>query len=233
MSNLKNSLQVNENLNRHSAFRKSDDFDWQLIDYSKLTEIFGDDFEVSKVGYRSFVASYWQTSALVAAAMFLTQQQLNAVAANPTDNSHVYFKLGLDSNKINNPSASTRFIFHKVDTKPIGVTDAPKVKTADKSADKAELEIIFNGLVKTWKEGTSGFSITTRRYAHGSYQAILVLGPDVVPLILRELQNRPDWWFEALKALTKADPTKPTDNFHDAVKAWLRWGKEQKPPLIS
>jgi hypothetical protein len=94
-----------------------------------------------------------------------------------------------------------------------------------------ELEQIFNGLVKSWKEGTVGYSLTTRRYAHSSYQAILVLGTSVVPLILRELKQRPDWWFEALFALTKATPAKPTDNFNNAVKAWLKWGKEQN--LIS
>ena len=95
----------------------------------------------------------------------------------------------------------------------------------------AQLETIFNGLVKTWKAGTAGCSITPRRYAHASYQAILVLGPDVVPFILQELKDRPDWWFEALKVLTKSDPTKPTDNFSDAVKAWLQWGKEKNYPL--
>ena len=91
-----------------------------------------------------------------------------------------------------------------------------------------ELERIFQGLVRTWKDGTAGYSITARRYAHGSYQALLVLGPGIVPMILRELQERPDWWFEALKVLTKEDPTKPTDNFHAAVKAWINWGKAHK-----
>ncbi len=86
----------------------------------------------------------------------------------------------------------------------------------------------FNRLARTWRESTAGCSITTRRYAHSSYQEILVMGKSVVPLILRELQERPDWWFEALKALTKQDPTKPTDNFRDAVKAWLKWGKDMK-----
>jgi len=94
----------------------------------------------------------------------------------------------------------------------------------DKSSD---LEANFNRLVRTWKQATGYYSITTRRYAHASYQEMLVMGKAIIPLILRELQERPDWWFEALKALTKEDPTKPTDNFHAAVESWVRWGKER------
>ena len=139
-----------------------------------------------------------------------------------------YVKSISESEKLNSAHPMGRIVFPQIDSRLVSVAEEPATTIADKS----ELETIFNGLVKTWKEGTAGYSITTRRYAHGSYQAILVLGPDVVPLILLELQNRPDWWFEALKALTKADPTKPTDNFHGAVKAWMRWGKEQKPPLL-
>jgi hypothetical protein len=70
--------------------------------------------------------------------------------------------------------------------------------------------------------------VTLRRYAHGSYQAILVLGarePEVVTLILRELQQRPDWWFEALKVLTKENPVKPGASFDEAVNTWIDWGK--------
>ena len=93
-------------------------------------------------------------------------------------------------------------------------------------ADKtSELEQIFSGLVKNWQEATGGYSVTTRRYGHPSYQAILVLKDDVVPLLLRELQERPDWWFEALKVLTKANPVKPDASFEEAVNAWVEWGK--------
>jgi hypothetical protein len=91
-----------------------------------------------------------------------------------------------------------------------------------------ELEQIFNDLVKNWKEATGGYSVTTRRYAHPSYHAILLLKEDVVPLILQELQQRPDWWFEALKLLTKENPVKPGSTFEEAVNAWIDWGKRNK-----
>lgn len=41
---------------------------------------------------------------------------------------------------------------------------------------------------------------------HPAYQRIIGLGPEVAPLLLRELERQPDHWFWALKALTGADP---------------------------
>src|SRR6266571_4177911 len=84
-----------------------------------------------------------------------------------------------------------------------------------------ELEIIFSGLAKIWRDSTGGFSTTARRFTHPTYKVILRLGPEVVPFILRELQQRPDWWFDALEFLTKENPTEPTDSFADAVAAWI------------
>ena len=98
------------------------------------------------------------------------------------------------------------------------------------SANKSDLEIIFNGLAKNWREATGGYSLTMRRYAHTSYQSILALEPkrDVISLILRELQQRPDRWFEALKALTNANPAQDAKTFDETVQRWIEWGKRGK-----
>ena len=53
------------------------------------------------------------------------------------------------------------------------------------------------------------------------------MGERAIPLILADLQKEPDHWSYALTKLTKADPVKPEDNFHQAVEAWLNWGREQ------
>ena len=94
----------------------------------------------------------------------------------------------------------------------------------------AELETIFNGLAKNWREATGGYSLTMRRYAHASYQSILALEPkkDVISLILCELQQRPDRWFEALKALTKTNPAQDAETFDETVQRWIEWGKREK-----
>jgi hypothetical protein len=126
----------------------------------------------------------------------------------------------------NTPSAEG-LRFSSVDIAAINEANL-SVESKATSSEQAELETIFSGLVKTWNEVTGGYSVTLRRYAHGSYQAILVLGarePEVVTLILRELQQRPDWWFEALKVLTKENPVKPGASFDEAVNTWIDWGK--------
>jgi hypothetical protein len=161
------------------------------------------------------------------AALLFAQQQLNGVAATPTENFHNYSKWILGTGNLNSLRQSGQIQLPQVDIKPFGVAEEPKTKSVDKS-----LETIFNGLVKKWKEETRGYSVTSQKYAHPSYQSILVLGPEVVPFILRDLQTNSGRWFEALKALTKRDDiTKPSDSYDDAVKAWIAWGKDNK--LIS
>ena len=93
----------------------------------------------------------------------------------------------------------------------------------------SELEIIFNGLAKNWREATGGNALTMRRYAHASYQSILALEPkkEVISLILHELQERPDRWFEALKALTKTNPAQDSKTFDETVQRWIDWGKAE------
>jgi hypothetical protein len=112
--------------------------------------------------------------------------------------------------------------------------DIPAQENAESEAPTvdSELEIIFKGLSKKWREATGGYSLTYRRFAHPTYLSLLVFAEnnkeEIIPLILRELKDRPDWWFEALKFLTNADPTKKGDNFTEAAKAWLKWGVGRK-----
>jgi len=99
--------------------------------------------------------------------------------------------------------------------------------------DKVELETIFRGLANNWREATGNYSLNMRRYAHQTYQVLMhALGKedvkDAITLILRELQQRPDAWFEALKVLTKTNPAIECKTFDEAVKAWLDWGKQKK-----
>jgi hypothetical protein len=58
--------------------------------------------------------------------------------------------------------------------------------------------------------------------------AIVALGPEVVPLLLRELEQRPNHWFAALKSLTGADPVAPPDRGRvgPMTEPWIIWGKE-------
>jgi hypothetical protein len=224
-----NSLQKDESLNRLLEVGKSDSFDWQLAAYSKAHIIILKDADTLENANINFSFFSLQSKALVAA-MLLAQQQLNGIASIPAESFRDYQKWILGNEGLNSLQQSNQIQPPKFDSRPFGVAEESKTK----SADKAELETIFNGLVKKWKDETGGSSMLMRRYAHPSYQAILVLGgkePEVVKFILRELRDSPDMWFEALRRLTNEDPAKDAKNFNDAAAAWIKWGQEN--PLIS
>jgi len=84
----------------------------------------------------------------------------------------------------------------------------------------------FLELRDEWKRDTAFMSSITDIVEHPAYQSIIAMGQVVVPLMLRELEKRPEMWFSALRSLTGANP----GNIEDAGKidvmarAWVRWG---------
>lgn len=90
-----------------------------------------------------------------------------------------------------------------------------------------ELEQTFNALVEEWRRETGMLSFVDKKVMHPAYQRIIGLGKQAVPLILRELQQRPSYWFWALESITGVDPVRRGDTFDAAVSAWLEWGKDQ------
>lgn len=86
----------------------------------------------------------------------------------------------------------------------------------------------FYTLASTWRSDVLFTSSTSKMVMHPAYQQIIGMGRDVVPLLLLELEERPDHWFWALEAITGVDPIKP--EHHGKIKemaaAWLKWGKE-------
>jgi len=64
----------------------------------------------------------------------------------------------------------------------------------------------FTDLVALWKRERGLHSSSARLAEHPAYQEIIGMGPEVIPLLLRELEREPDHWFRALHALTGANP---------------------------
>ena len=87
----------------------------------------------------------------------------------------------------------------------------------------------FRKLADLWRKETGMHSSMSKRLGHPAYREIIALGEKVLPLILRELRDRPDHWFEALKAITKQTPVTAEERADPkkARAAWLRWGKDR------
>jgi hypothetical protein len=90
-----------------------------------------------------------------------------------------------------------------------------------------QIESRFRDLVFKWKADRI-HSSSVKKMVDASYLGIIGLGPSAVPLLLRELEERPDHWLIALNAITQEDPAEPGATFSEAVSAWLRWGRERK-----
>lgn len=85
----------------------------------------------------------------------------------------------------------------------------------------------FWKLATTWKQETLWDSSVTQKILHPYYQQIIGMGPAAVPLILKSLAIEPDFWFEALTAITRQQPI-PIEHAGDMqamTSDWLEWGR--------
>lgn len=95
--------------------------------------------------------------------------------------------------------------------------------------DREDLRQRFEKYADEWRSQTAHFSVLSQRIMHPSYQRIIGLGPDVLPLIIKRLLTRPDHWFWALRSIAgeDEDPVRREDVGKFAVMraAWLHWGQ--------
>jgi hypothetical protein len=93
---------------------------------------------------------------------------------------------------------------------------------------KVKLEAEFNSLAEEWRAETGMLSLVTQKSMHPAYQKIIGMGQPVVPLILRDLEQKPDHWFWALRAITGDNPVKSEQRgrMKMMAQAWIEWGKE-------
>ena len=87
----------------------------------------------------------------------------------------------------------------------------------------------FQRLVEQWQQQTGMLSSITMKIKHPAYRAIVAMGPAAIPSLLKELRDRPSYWFTALRELAAQDANKPSSkgNFGEVRDAWLAWGKER------
>ena len=117
---------------------------------------------------------------------------------------------------------------------PAGLIVAELAKGAARASAKAvsshetrDLLADFRRLTTAWKEEKLFISSMTAIEESPHYQGIIALGQAVVPLLLKELERDPDYWFTALQALTGEDPVPAEDrgDLHRMTEHWLTWGR--------
>ena len=91
------------------------------------------------------------------------------------------------------------------------------------------LETRFRALADQWHWETGPLSSSTAIAAHPAYQEIIGMGPAVIPLVLRELQERGGHWFAALRALSGENPVprEYAGRIPKITELWLEWGREK------
>jgi hypothetical protein len=84
---------------------------------------------------------------------------------------------------------------------------------------------LFNSYAQEWRTKAEHLSSIKKMVAISSYRQIINLGKPAIPLVLRELDERPNFWFTALRELTGEREIGKGQDFKDARKAWLAWGR--------
>ena len=103
----------------------------------------------------------------------------------------------------------------------------PAKETPDSSPTET-VEQRLRRLEATWLTSVGYSSSSTVLRSHPAFQEIIGMGQAVVPLMLRDLEERPRLWVWALPRITGTDPVPAPDrgNIARMSEAWLRWGRE-------
>jgi hypothetical protein len=90
----------------------------------------------------------------------------------------------------------------------------------------------FRDLVAQWKTETrlSPSSKARDMFASPYYLRIIGMGQPAVPLILAEMEARPDHWDCALEMITGDNPVPPeaAGKMKLIAKAWVEWGRARR-----
>jgi hypothetical protein len=101
------------------------------------------------------------------------------------------------------------------------------IKPAPDAAPET-VEQRFRRLATAWHRDTDYLSSMEEADTHPAYQEIIRLGPEVVPLLLRDLAANHTHWFTALEVITGARPVPASaaGNIPAMADAWLAWAKD-------
>jgi hypothetical protein len=103
----------------------------------------------------------------------------------------------------------------------------PRATTPVESPPAETIEQRFRRLEAAWVAATVVLSNDSEIVDHPAFREIVGMGEAVVPLMLRDLEQRPRLWVWALPEITGENPVPITDrgNIAKMGEAWLRWGR--------
>src|SRR5258708_34858674 len=109
---------------------------------------------------------------------------------------------------------------------PTPVRQTPTAATAETVEER------FRRLETKWMAEVGHLSSYTALVNHSAFREIVSMGEAVVPLMLRDLEERPRLWVWALPEITGADPVSPGDGGKIAKmsEAWL--GARSRLPMV-
>jgi hypothetical protein len=105
------------------------------------------------------------------------------------------------------------------------------VSVAEQANDiEQTVEARFNRLAREWSASVGNVSSLTAMAEHPKYREIISLGWEVVPFLLRDLQQSHRFWLPALAQITTIQPYDPRDagNSKRMIDAWIKWGKRKQ-----
>ncbi len=104
---------------------------------------------------------------------------------------------------------------------------SPAIGSPPRDRPDAETEAKFRRLAAEWDQATCFFSSMQAAYEHPAYRQIIAMGPKIVPLLLRDLEQTNSHWFAALREITGANPapSSAAGNVPKMVEAWLKWAR--------
>ena len=87
----------------------------------------------------------------------------------------------------------------------------------------------FHRLAEIVREEYAHLSSVREIVLHPAYQQIIGMGPPALPLILRELERKPEHWFWALRSIAREDPVLPNHRgvVVEMTQDWLNWGRRK------
>jgi hypothetical protein len=89
----------------------------------------------------------------------------------------------------------------------------------------------FYRSLKRWRAETAVKSRIGDKIDHPAFNEIVRIGEPAIPLIVKELYQKPDFLFVALQRITGEDPTPDNcERFSDVVEAWLSWAERTNVP---